>query len=84
MRWGLLNQILFTKLNYGIHTEPPLFWLYTLLAGQRQPVRGGEQLALVRLGVANVRRVCAALRLATPRKKMPIAANERLSVTYPF
>lgn len=26
-----------------------------------------EQLALVRLGVANVRWVCAALRLATPR-----------------
>jgi hypothetical protein len=34
-----------------------------------------EQLALVRLGVANVRWVCAAPRLATHRKQMPIAAN---------
>ena len=34
-----------------------------------------EQLALVRLGVANVRWACAALRLATHRKQMPIAAN---------
>jgi len=37
-----------------------------------------EQLALVRLGVANVRWTCAAPRLATPRKQMPIAANEHL------
>ena len=34
-----------------------------------------EQLALVRLGVANVRWVCAAPRLATHRKQMPIGAN---------
>jgi len=34
-----------------------------------------EQLALVRLGVANVRWACAAPRLSTPRKQMPIAAN---------
>jgi len=36
-----------------------------------------EQLALVRLGVANVRWACAAPRLATHRKQMPIAANVR-------
>lgn len=35
----------------------------------------GWLLALVRLGVANVRWPCAAPRLATPRKQMPIAAN---------
>jgi hypothetical protein len=35
-----------------------------------------EQLALVRLGVANVRWACAAPRLATHREQMPIAANE--------
>jgi len=32
-------------------------------------------LALVRLGVANVRWDCAAPRIATHRKQMPIAAN---------
>jgi len=35
----------------------------------------GWLLALVRLGVANVRLACAAPRLATHRKQMPIAAN---------
>ncbi len=38
----------------------------------------GWLLALVRLGVANVRWACAAPQLATHRKQMPIAANERM------
>jgi len=37
----------------------------------------GWLLALVRLGVANVRWACAAPRLATHRKQMPIADNEK-------
>jgi hypothetical protein len=49
-----------------------------LLAEQRSPVRWMRLLALVRLGVANVRWPCAAPRLATPRLQMPIAANEQI------
>lgn len=60
----------------------PFYSIYTLLCavlrerlGKPHAGRMCVAPALVRLGVANVRRGCAALRLATPRLQMPIAAN---------
>lgn len=54
------------------------------IAGVGSPawhVGSGVLLALVRLGVANVRWACAAPRLATHRKQMTIAANDWLYAT---
>ena len=49
--------------------------LNPMLAERSVSTWAGWLLALVRLGVANVRWACAAPRIATPRLQMPIAAN---------
>lgn len=77
------TKFLSTEMTYEAHTFIAPMAYTCCWQGVRSDVARweAEQLALVRLGVANVRWPCAAPRIATPRLQMPIAAN-KLFVNY--